>query len=121
MKLLRLVNVRAQPIRNLWGISPLYVSPVNTGFVNTSISRRQGHFCEHELRLTVNEKKSKVAPVAECGFLGFVFVRGWMNYFGISEYYRPIPLIDEWLRLRLRMCYWKQWRYARTPATRFAS
>ena len=112
-------------------------------------------FLEHELRLTVNEKKSKVAPVGECGFLGFVFVRGkirwsdkafrefkwrirlftgrswfvsmeyrykklaeyvrgWMNYYGISEYYRPIPIIDEWLRRRLRMCYWKQWRYART-------
>jgi RNA-directed DNA polymerase len=112
-------------------------------------------FLEQELRLTVNEKKSKVAPIEECGFLGFVFVhgkirwsdksfqefkgrirlftgrswfvsmeyrygklaeyvRGWMNYYGISEYYRPIPLIDEWLRRRLRMCYWKQWRYART-------
>jgi RNA-directed DNA polymerase len=42
------------------------------------------------------------------------YIRGWMNYFGISEYYRPIPEIDQWLRRRLRMCYWKQWRYART-------
>jgi RNA-directed DNA polymerase len=42
------------------------------------------------------------------------YVRGWMNYFGISEYYRPIPEIDQWLRRRVRMCYWKQWRYART-------
>ena len=42
------------------------------------------------------------------------FLRGWMNYFGISEYYRPIPEIDHWLRRRVRMCYWKQWRYART-------
>jgi hypothetical protein len=33
---------------------------------------------------------------------------------GISEYYRPIPEIDHWLRRRIRMCYWKQWRYART-------
>jgi RNA-directed DNA polymerase len=112
-------------------------------------------FLERELRLKVNEKKSKVAPVEECGFLGFVFVRGkirwseksfqefkrqirlltgrswfvsmeyrykklaeyvrgWMNYYGISEYYRPIPEIDEWLRRRIRMCYWKQWRYVRT-------
>ena len=119
--------------------------------VMTSIRK----FLEHKLRLQVNEKKSKVAPVKECGFLGFVFVngkirwsdksfqefkrrlrlftgrswfvsmeyrykklaeyvRGWMNYYGISEYYRPIPLIDEWLRRRIRMCYWKQWRYART-------
>jgi len=42
------------------------------------------------------------------------YVRGWMNYFGISEYYRPIPEIDQWLRRRLRMCYWKQWRWCRT-------
>ncbi|WP_459904011.1 reverse transcriptase domain-containing protein, partial [Desulfosarcina cetonica] len=42
------------------------------------------------------------------------YLRGWMNYFGISEYYRPLPEIDHWLRRRLRMCYWKQWRYART-------
>jgi len=112
-------------------------------------------FLEQELRLKVNEKKSKVGPVEECGFLGFVFVRGkirwsdkafrkfkrrirlltgrswsvsmeyrllklaeyirgWMNYYGISEYYRPIPEIDTWLRRRIRMCFWKQWRYTRT-------
>ena len=42
------------------------------------------------------------------------YVRGWVNYFGISEYYTPIPLIDQWIRRRVRMCYWKQWRYTRT-------
>ncbi len=42
------------------------------------------------------------------------YVRGWMGYFGISEYYRPIPELDEWLRRRVRMCYWKQWRKTRT-------
>ena len=42
------------------------------------------------------------------------YLRGWMNYFGISEYYCPIPEIDHWLRRRVRMCYWKQWRYVRT-------
>jgi RNA-directed DNA polymerase len=41
------------------------------------------------------------------------YLRGWMNYFGISEYYRPIPEIDHWLRRRVRMCYWKRWRYVR--------
>jgi RNA-directed DNA polymerase len=42
------------------------------------------------------------------------YLRGWMNYFGISEYYSPIPEIDHWLRRRLRMCYFKQWRRAKT-------
>ena len=42
------------------------------------------------------------------------YLRGWMGYFGISQYYRPIPELDEWLRRRVRMCYWKQWRRTRT-------
>lgn len=42
------------------------------------------------------------------------YLRGWMNYYGISEYYRPIPEIDQWLRRRVRMCYWKQWVRPRT-------
>jgi RNA-directed DNA polymerase len=111
-------------------------------------------YLTRELKLEVNEEKSKVAPVEEITFLGFAFkrgtirwsdkafrefkrrvkeltgrswfvsmeyrllklaeyVRGWMNYFGISEYYRPVPEIDQWIRRRVRMCYWKQWRRCR--------
>ncbi len=46
------------------------------------------------------------------------YIRGRMNCFGISEYYSPIPETDHRLRRRVRMCYWKQWRYARTLAAR---
>lgn len=42
------------------------------------------------------------------------YLRGWFGYFGISQYYRPIPELEEWLRRRVRMCYWKQWRWPRT-------
>jgi hypothetical protein len=42
------------------------------------------------------------------------YVRGWTAYFGISQYYRPVPELDEWIRRRVRMYYWKQWRSART-------
>jgi RNA-directed DNA polymerase len=42
------------------------------------------------------------------------YVRGWMNYFGISQHYTPIEALDGWLRRRIRMCYWKQWRRPRT-------
>ncbi|MCG8455627.1 MAG: hypothetical protein MI919_05045 [Holophagales bacterium] len=38
------------------------------------------------------------------------FLRGWMGYFWISEYYRPIPEIDQWIRRRIRMRFWVQWR-----------
>ena len=42
------------------------------------------------------------------------YLRGWFGYFGISQYYRPIPELDDWIRRRMRMCYWKQWRWVRT-------
>lgn len=108
-----------------------------------------------QLKLPVKEKKSQVAKIDQCVFLGFTFrrgklrwsdtafadfkhrlreltgrswgvsmqhrfdklgqyLRGWMGYFGISEYYRPIPEFDEWLRRRVRMCYGKQWQLTRT-------
>ena len=42
------------------------------------------------------------------------YIRGWMNYYGVSEYYRPVENIDGWLRRRLRCCLWKQWTHTRT-------
>jgi len=34
------------------------------------------------------------------------YLRGWMNYFGLSGYYRPIPVLESWIRRRIRACYW---------------
>ena len=42
------------------------------------------------------------------------YIRGWMNYYALSKYYRPLPELDEWIRRRVRMCYMKQWRLTRT-------
>ena len=39
-----------------------------------------------------------------------------MGYFRITEYYRPIPLLDQWIRRRIRCCFIKQWR---KPKTRY--
>ena len=42
------------------------------------------------------------------------YIQGWVQYFGLSQYYRPLPELDAWLRRRLRMCFWKHWRSVRT-------
>ena len=41
-------------------------------------------------------------------------IRGWVNYFSLADMRRHCLLLDEWLRRRLRMCYWKQWKKVRT-------
>ena len=35
---------------------------------------------------------------------------GWLNYFGMADMKATAKALDEWLRRRLRMCYWKQWK-----------
>lgn len=36
-----------------------------------------------------------------------------MNYFGTSQHCTPMEALDGWLRRRIRMGYWKQWRRPR--------
>lgn len=35
---------------------------------------------------------------------------GWVNYFGMADMQAIAKALDGWLRRRIRMCYWKQWK-----------
>ena len=39
---------------------------------------------------------------------------GWVNYFKIANMKSIVLKLDEWIRRRIRMCYWKQWKKIRT-------
>lgn len=41
------------------------------------------------------------------------YVQGWMAHYGCGLKYNDAVEFDGWLRRRLRMCYWKQWRRPR--------
>lgn len=43
-----------------------------------------------------------------------LYVNGWLNYFGISQTYKVVLELEEWLRRRVRLYHWKQWKQART-------
>lgn len=42
-------------------------------------------------------------------------IQGWVNYFRIAQAKRRMEELDSWVRMRLRMGIWKQWK---NPATR---
>jgi RNA-directed DNA polymerase len=42
------------------------------------------------------------------------YLRGWIGYFGLARQFDVIADLDGWIRRRIRMCYWKQWRLPRT-------
>lgn len=42
------------------------------------------------------------------------YIMGWINYFKIADIKSLLKRVDEWMRRRLRMIYWKQWKKVRT-------
>ena len=42
------------------------------------------------------------------------YVSGWLNYFGISHTYSQVEKLADWVRRRVRLYYWKQWKRPRT-------
>ena len=49
------------------------------------------------------------------------FIRGWINYFGIANCYQLCVDLDHWVRRRIRMAYWRQWRKPRTKVRNLMS
>jgi hypothetical protein len=37
-------------------------------------------------------------------------IQGWVNYYILADMRKYCQTTDEWMRRRLRMCYWKQWK-----------
>lgn len=42
------------------------------------------------------------------------YIMGWINYFKIADVRTFLSDTDEWMRRRIRMVYWKQWKRVRT-------
>ena len=43
-----------------------------------------------------------------------VYMRGWLNYYGIADMKNNIESMNGWLYRRIRMCIWKQWKLPKT-------
>lgn len=42
------------------------------------------------------------------------YIMGWINYFKLADMKLMLSQTDEWMRRRIRMIYWKQWKRVRT-------
>lgn len=42
------------------------------------------------------------------------YIQGWINYFKIADMKILMNKTDEWMRRRIRMVYWKQWKKVKT-------
>jgi group II intron reverse transcriptase/maturase len=45
-------------------------------------------------------------------------LQGWIGYFHIADMKRHLENLESWIRRRLRMCIWKQWKKVKTRITK---
>jgi hypothetical protein len=43
-----------------------------------------------------------------------LYVRGWLNYYKLSSTYSEEKDLSEWVRRRVTLIFWKQWKQPRT-------
>ena len=46
-----------------------------------------------------------------------VFMRGWLNYYAVADIGNLMEKWNGWLRRRIRMYIWKQWKKPKTRVT----
>ena len=65
-----------------------------------------------ELRMLTS--RSKCGSIVSAMEKIKVFMRGWLNYFGIASMKNNVEALNGWLYSRIRMCIWIQWKKPRT-------
>ncbi|WP_327860534.1 group II intron maturase-specific domain-containing protein, partial [Aneurinibacillus thermoaerophilus] len=46
------------------------------------------------------------------------YLMGWIGYFALADTPNVFQNLDAWVRRRLRMCLWKEWKLPRTKVKR---
>ncbi|MGG3494798.1 group II intron reverse transcriptase/maturase [Peribacillus simplex] len=64
----------------------------------------------------IREMTSRKSPIPMEFRIGRVkqYLRGWVGYFALIDTPNILRRLDSWIRRRLRMCLWKQWKLPRT-------
>ena len=60
-------------------------------------------------RRKVNDYKGWKKSMAE-------YIRGWINYYQLADMKKSLEAVDQWMRRRIRMVFWKKWK---EPKTRY--
>ena len=78
------------------GVSRIRVHPKSLKRLRTRLKELTG-------RSTGISMEARVAKLNQT-------IQGWVNYYKLANMGKHCQKTDEWLRRRLRMCFWKQWK-----------
>lgn len=83
-----------------------------SGNVRTTVHKKS----EKKMKKKLKEitKRNRAISSQQLGQEIKIFITGWVNYYKIGDMKIFLKRIDQWLRRRIRMIYWKRWKRVRT-------
>ena len=85
--------------------------PLNNRAKLAWTDKAQHRFKERIREITSRNRGHKVQTVIDELNL---YLRGWLNYYKLSSTYKEVLALSVWVRRRVRLYYWKQWKQPRT-------
>jgi RNA-directed DNA polymerase len=76
------------------------------------VSEKNVQKCERRIRELTGRSRG-ISMTQRLGELRR-YLQGWAGYFALAKQVRLFENLDQWIRRRLRMCFWKRWRLVRT-------
>ena len=67
-----------------------------------------------KMKIKAHTQRSKNQSIEERIRSLSSLIQGWVNYFRLADMKEHCQRLDEWMRRRLRMCIWKQWKKIKT-------
>lgn len=93
--------------RKFLGFSMLPGKTVRIRLAPQTLQRMKGKIRELTSRTRGQSMEERIRAINS-------YLAGWVSYFALAETPSPFRELDQWLRRRLRMCVWKQWKRRRT-------
>ena len=87
-------------------------SPTVKGSTQGSVVPVAVEHLPDEIRQNAGSERSQVRKVRSS------YVTGWLGYYAIADMSRAMKDMSEWVRRRIRMYIWKQWKRVRTRFNR---
>ncbi len=91
----------------------------NGGGVHIRIHKKSLKKAKDKLRMLTS--RSRCGSIVKTMEKIKIYLRGWINYFGIADMKGIINMLNGWLYRRIRMCIWKQWKLPKTRRRKLLS
>jgi len=113
------VNMEKSSVDRPWNRKFIGFSFTNINEFKISISNQSLKRVKQKIK-ELTSRKTSISMDKRIEKLN-TYLIGWCGYYALADSPKQFQRLDMWIRRRLRMCLWKQWKFPRTKVRKLIS